>query len=211
MSEFGQNLKNAVMKGIEAIGNTATSLASNTRQKMEEYNLSNQLKDIYSEIGAQVYELSKQGIVFPSELSGKLQLAAETEETLNGLRTQSNETASDDSPEEKDSGECRSEEENSCGSPEATDYAAENNCDIPVIRVEREEEKTEDTGISDNSPLSSAINDLFDNIPSVDKIADKVNSSLDELDESLRKFSGSFDKQLNEFADKMMGNSNKDQ
>ena len=36
MSELGQNLKNAVMKGIEAIGNTATSLASNTRQKMEE-------------------------------------------------------------------------------------------------------------------------------------------------------------------------------
>lgn len=211
MSEFGQNLKNAVMKGIEAIGNTATSLASNTKQKMEEFNLSNQLKDIYSEIGAQVYELSKQGIVFPSELSGKLQLAAETEKTLISLRTQSDDSASDNSPEEKYSGECRSEEENSGGPPEAIDYAAENNGDIPVIRVDREEEKTEDTGIPDNSPLSSAINDLFDSIPSVDKIADKVNSSLDELDESLRKFSGNFDKQLNEFADKMMGNSDKDQ
>ena len=34
---------------------------------------------------------------------------------------------------------------------------------------------------------------------------DKVNSSLDELNDNLRKFSGEFDRQLNDFADQMMG------
>ena len=39
---------------------------------------------------------------------------------------------------------------------------------------------------------------------------DKVNNSLDELGDSLRKFSGEFDRQLDEFADQMMGKDKKD-
>ena len=73
---------------------------------------------------------------------------------------------------------------------------------MPVIRVE-------DAGDEEGPepcPLSSAINDLFEKMPPVDKMMDKVNSSLDDLGENLRKFSGEFDKQLNEFAEQMMKN-----
>jgi hypothetical protein len=46
-------------------------------------------------------------------------------------------------------------------------------------------------------------------MPPVDKMVDRVNNSLDDLGENLRKFSGEFDKQLNKFADQMMGNEKK--
>ena len=203
MSEFGQNLKNAVMKGIEAIGSTASSLASNTKQKVEEFNLSNQLKDLYAEIGEKVYTLSKQGTVFPGDLSDSIRRAAETEAELNRVREQKEEK-----PEDETAGEtgCATEtgEEKTSFRPEAAEYTAKDDNDVPVIRVEEEEEKPEQPDAG-SCPLSSAINDLFENMPPVDKMVDKVNSSLDDLGDSLRKFSGEFDKQLNEFSDQMMG------
>ena len=77
--------------------------------------------------------------------------------------------------------------------------------EVPVIEVENDEEDKEDEAGQEACPLSSAINDLFENMPQVDKMMDKVNSSLDELGENLLKFSGEFGKQLDDFTDKMMG------
>ena len=91
----------------------------------------------------------------------------------------------------------------------AVDYASNDDHDIPVIRVDESTEAEEDR-IPENTPLSSAINDLFENMPPVDKKVEKVNSSLDDLGDSLRKFSGDFDKQLNDFADQMMGKNDKE-
>ena len=209
MSEFGQNLKNAVMKGIEAIGNTASSFASNTKQKVEEFNLANQLKDIYTEIGEKVYALSKQGIELPAVLSESIQHAAETEAGLNSLREQKDESSENKSGSESETDDSAPAVGENCQA-EAAVYTAKDNHDVPVICVDEDED--EDTGCketAENSPLSSAINDLFENMPPVDKMVDKVNSSLDELGDSLRKFSGEFDKQLNEFADQMMGKDDK--
>ena len=92
--------------------------------------------------------------------------------------------------------------------PAACEYAAEDDRDIPVIEVE-EADNDEEKDFAD-CPLSSAINDLFEKVPPVDKMMDKVNNSLDELGDSLRKFSGEFDRQLDEFADQMMGKDKKD-
>ena len=47
MSEFGQNLKSIVKKGLETISTTAENIAASTKQKVEEYNLNNQMKDIF--------------------------------------------------------------------------------------------------------------------------------------------------------------------
>ena len=73
-----------------------------------------------------------------------------------------------------------------------------------MIRVEEPAEKDDGADFAD-CPLSSAINDLFEQMPPVDKMMDKVNSSLDELGENLKKFSDEFDRQLNDFSDQMMG------
>ena len=192
MSEFGQNLKNAVRKGIEAIGNTASNLAVNTRQKVEEFNLSNQLKDIYAEIGEKVFNLSKQGTVFPEELAQSLNLEAETEKELNLIREQKDDPSAV-SEEAYRTGEIN--QETDPAAPEAAaSYTASDDTDVPVIHVEEDPEEKSQAEPADNSPLSSAINDLFENMPPVDKMVDKVNTSLDELGDSLRKFSGEFDR-----------------
>lgn len=204
MSEFGQNLKSIVMKGIETIGTTAGSIATNTRQKVEEFNLSNNLKDICAEIGTMVLNLSKQGREFPAEFSELLARAAETERELTLLREQKEDKGTADDV----AGSGCTEQDPDIRKPVAAEYAAENDYDVPVIHVEENEEA--DTVIPENNPLSSAINDLFENLPPVDKMVDKVNSSLNGLGDSLRKFSGEFDKQLNDFADQMMGKNNQD-
>ena len=61
---------------------------------------------------------------------------------------------------------------------------AEGDADVPDIEVPEK-----GTSEQNDSPLSSAINALFDDIPQVDKMAEKVNSSLDEMGEQLKKFS----------------------
>ena len=77
---------------------------------------------------------------------------------------------------------------------------AEDHSDIPVIEIP-ETEKPEKV----NEPLSSAINSLFEQIPPVDQLADKVNASLDEMGEQLKKFSDTFGKQLNDMTDELLG------
>ena len=52
MSEIGENLKSFLKKGIEVIGSKASDLASNAKQKVGEYNLANEKKDLFCAIGS---------------------------------------------------------------------------------------------------------------------------------------------------------------
>ena len=134
-----------------------------------------------------------------ADLLSKLKKAAEIEEKLERIRTEK-ETDTD-----RTEIPSYAEPMSDVAAPEvpaAAEYAAKDDGDIPVIEVEEPEK--EDESMPD-CPLSSAINDLFEKMPPVDKMVDKVNSSLDELNDNLRKFSGEFDKQLSDFADQMMG------
>jgi len=232
MSEFGGNLKNIVMKSIEALGNKASDIAAGAKQKVGEYNLANEQKDLFSEIGSKVYELSKQGVAFPEELQEDLKKAAEIGAELDRIRAEKEaaEKAKQEAAEKEKQEAAEKETESATESkenneapeyreapviempafngPVAAEYAARDDRDIPVISVE-EPEKADEGDFAD-CPLSSAINDLFEQMPPVDKMMDKVNSSLDELGENLKKFSDEFDKQLNDFSDQMMGADNKD-
>ena len=210
MSEFGQNIRNLVKKGIEAIGSTAENLASSTKQKVEEFNLSNQIQEIYAQIGSKVCEMYKKGVEFPSDLAEDLHRASEAEKELELLKDKKD--LSEENGSHEESVQSTLEENTPSFSDEQTaavDYASNDDHDIPVIRVDESTEAEEDR-IPENTPLSSAINDLFENMPPVDKMVEKVNSSLDDLGDSLRKFSGDFDKQLNDFADQMMGKNDKE-
>ncbi len=210
MSEFGESLKNLVMKGIEVIGNKANDLASNAKQKVDEFNLANEQKDLFSSIGSKVFELYRQGAELPEELKEELAKAAEIGEELDRIRAEKEAAAKNAENEETEAPADREmpAEEPEDETPAAAVYTANDDGDIPVLKVEEPEEK-EDVDFSD-CPLSSAINDLFENMPPVDKMMDKVNSSLDELGDNLKKFSGEFGKQLDEFTDQMMGKDDKD-
>ena len=198
MSELGQNLKNIVMKGIEAFSNTAESIATNTKQKVDEFNLQNRMKDIFAVIGEEVYKLFKNGTSFPDEILPALRDAAEAEKELSALREQK-----PDSNESFSADDYLADDKNPTEDTSVAEYTAGENNDVPVLHIEEEENIMSD--FPENKPLSSAINDLFENTAPVEKMVDRVNSSLDDLGNSLLKFSGDFGKQLNEFADQMIG------
>ena len=211
MSEIGENLKNIVMKGIEVIGNKASNIASNAKQKVGEFNLASEQKDLFCAIGSKVLELSKQGIEFPEDLKEDLKKAAEIGEELDRIRTEkeaSEQAAETEKAEETPEYRETPAEETNIEIPAAAEYAAKDDRDVPVIEVE--EKSDADENAFADCPLSSAINDLFENMPPVDKMMDKVNSSLDELGDNLKKFSDSFGRQLDEFADQMMDNQDED-
>ena len=206
MSEIGENLKNLVMKGIEVIGNKATDIASSAKQKVGEFNLSSEQKDLFSAIGSKAFELYRNGMEFPEALKEDLQRAAEIGDELDRIRAEKDIS---EKAGESDHEPVPSREENSSPDvPAAAEFAAGNDRDIPVLEVESPE-KADDEQFKD-CPLSSAINDLFEEVPPVDKMMDKVNNSLDELGDNLKKFSGEFSKQLDEFTDTLMGKNDRD-
>ena len=206
MSEIGENLKNLVMKGIEVIGNKATDIASSAKQKVGEFNLSSEQKDLFSAIGSKAFELYRNGMEFPEALKEDLQRAAEIGDELDRIRAEKDIS---EKAGESDHEPVPSREENSSPDvPAAAEFAAGNDRDIPVLEVESPE-KADDEQFKD-FPLSSAINDLFEEVPPVDKMMDKVNNSLDELGDNLKKFSGEFSKQLDEFTDTLMGKNDRD-
>lgn len=213
MSEFGQNLKNIVLKGIDLIGAKANDIATTARQKVDVFNLENEKKDLLEKIGNQVYELYGQGTDFPAPILETLQQVhdidlqlSETRKVENEEKKEVSDTAADDPEEGTSSGTwTENPEKDVISGSDVAVYTAGDDHDVPVIEVDEDSEDEEE-----KCPLSSEINDLFENIPSVDKMVGKVNSSLDELGESLRKFSGDFGRQLDEFTDKMMENDKKD-
>ena len=203
MSEIGENLKSFLKKGIEAIGSKASDLASNAKQRVGEFNLANEKKDLFSAIGSKIYENYRNGMTIPDGLEEEITRIKEIDNELETIRAEK-EKASENAG--KTGEQVQEGDKPACGETVAAEYTAKNDTDIPVIEIEEETEK-EDNG---ECPLSSAINDLFENMPPVDKMVDKVNSSLDDLGENLRKFSSDFDKQLSDFSDKMMGKDESD-
>ncbi len=200
MSEFGENLLNMVKKSFEAIGNKAGDIASNAKQKVDQFNLANQKNDLFAEIGRRIYDMAREGKNVPEGLECELKKIAAIDLELEELREEKKEEEND-----KDAGDPGKRSETSDEAqetPAAAEYAAKDNSDVPVIEIDEDEEEDK---AEENCPLSSAINDLFEKMPPVNKMVDKVNSSLDELGDNLRRFSSEFDRQLNEFSDQMMG------
>ena len=73
MADLKTSLKSAWMKGMEAIGNTASNIASNTKYKVQEMNLINRRREILSDFGAQAYEMWQKGEQFPEKLARQRQ------------------------------------------------------------------------------------------------------------------------------------------
>lgn len=207
MSEIGENLKSFLKKGIEVIGNKASDLASNAKQKVGEYNLANEKKDLFSAIGSKIYDNYLNGDTVPEGLEEELTRITEIDQELEAIRAEKEKAGESAESDAGEPGErVQTEEEVSAEEPAAAGYAAKDDSDVPVIEIEEEAEKDK----VGECPLSSAINDLFENMPPVDKMVDKVNSSLDDLGENLRKFSSDFDKKLKDFSDQMMGKDDSD-
>lgn len=88
MAEIGKSLKGIWLKSMEAISNTASSIASNTKYKVDEMNIVNRRREILSDFGAQSYELWQKGEKFPEQLDALLKELSELDEALNAIRTE---------------------------------------------------------------------------------------------------------------------------
>lgn len=88
MAEIGKSLKGIWLKSMEAISNTASNIASNTKYKVDEMNIVNRRREILSSFGAQCYEMWQKGEHFPENLEAQLQELSKLDEALNAIRVE---------------------------------------------------------------------------------------------------------------------------
>ncbi len=218
MADLGSGLKSIIMKGMESIGNAAASIANNTKTKVSEMSMVNRRNEILADFGNRAYGLWLKGEKFPEELDELLKELKTLDEKLNDLRTekyanikQKKEEAAAPVPEVREETDTTSGEENS--GDEADQSPAEEEMtnsaekkapeeEVPVIRVEKEEETPKSS-----APVSSAIDDLFNNIPDAGQVNEKVGDMIDSLEDGLGKISSEIDKDLDKLTDKLKGDS----
>ena len=230
MADFGKSLKGIWMKGMEAIGNTANSIAANTKFKVEEMNMLNRRTEILTDFGNKAYALFLKGERFPEELEKQLTELSELDEKLNSIRAEhitslrteeqteekaeAEDTAAAKEAEAADEAEESAEAENISeeaeGSKTAEKAAPENAVTeeeekdepVPVIRADRPEEPARaDEGMQ----FSDAINELFEKAPSTEEIEKKVDSALDSMQENLQTFGKQISDGIDELTDKLNG------
>ena len=149
------------LKGMKAVGNTAASIANNTRYKVDEVTIQNRRREVLNDLAHKVYALwlKGEGDMFPEPVTRMLEELKQLDEQLNDMRA-----------------------EKYASSRKYAGTAPENAGENAADEDETEEEPEID------SPVSAEINSLFDSTPSVGRTAEKVNQSLDQLSERIRSF-----------------------
>lgn len=167
------------IKGMKTIGNTATNIANNTKYKVDEMTLQNRRRELGGDLSSAVYAMWMKGTEFPPELTRMLEEMQQLDERLNDMRA---ERYAQGKTAPSNRGDEEAETEVS-GQPD--DTAAEG-----VVAAEEPDEETEVSNVITAAPPSvlSEIEDCFDHEASVDKMAEKVNTSLDQLTDKIRSF-----------------------
>lgn len=85
MANLGINVKTALLKGLEAIGDAASSIGTSAKQKLSEMHLANRRDDLRKAIPDLAMLLWKQGAELPNELVSVLGELSELEEQIAAL------------------------------------------------------------------------------------------------------------------------------
>lgn len=101
MANLGNNVKTAFLKGLEALGKTASSLSDAAQQKLSEMNLDTRRRELLSEIPKCVMQLWKDGAEMPEPLTALLSELTELEEKLAALRPQPEAKPEEEAPAEE--------------------------------------------------------------------------------------------------------------
>lgn len=167
------------IKGMKTIGNTATNIANNTKYKVDEMTLQNRRRELGGDLSSAVYAMWMKGTEFPPELTRMLEEMQQLDERLNDMRA---ERYAQGKTAPSNTGDEEAETEVS-GQPD--DTAAEG-----VVAAEESDEEPEVSNVITAAPPSvlSEIEGCFDHEASVDKMAEKVNTSLDQLTDKIRSF-----------------------
>lgn len=86
MSDFSKNLKEVLSRSAKFVGRTTNTLVSATKFKTNELSTMSKRRDLISELGAKVYELSLNGFALPEEASELVKQIAVLDNELVVLR-----------------------------------------------------------------------------------------------------------------------------
>ena len=153
------------IRGMKAIGNTAASIANNTRYKVDEVTIQNRRRELLNDMANKAYTLWLKGESFPEPLVRMLDELKQLDEQLNDMRAEKYASSGKMQPADADE-----QQEN-------------------IENEEETEEEEEPLSISaEDTPVSTEINELFDGASSIGKTAQKVNSTLEQLSDRIRSF-----------------------
>lgn len=86
MANLGTNMKTALLKGLEALGDAASNIGTSAKQKLSEMHLANRRDDLRKAIPELAMLLWKQGAQLPEELTSVLAELNDLDEQLAALR-----------------------------------------------------------------------------------------------------------------------------
>ena len=86
--KFTNRIKLTVLKGMEAIGTSASNMASNAKFKVQEINLEARKREILTEFSMAAFELWQNGETLPAPLDTMLKELRDVDERLSIVRAQ---------------------------------------------------------------------------------------------------------------------------
>ena len=66
--DIRERVKSLWIKGMKAVGNTAASIANNTRYKVDEVTIQNRRREVLNDLAYKAYALWLKGEVFPEQM-----------------------------------------------------------------------------------------------------------------------------------------------
>ncbi len=157
-NDIREKAKALWLRGMKAVGNTAANIANNTRYKVDEVTLQNRRRETLGDLADKTYALWLKGERFPEPMEKMLDELKRLDEQLNDMRAEK------------------------YAASRKTPAAAEE-----TAATEEEDNNDAEASVPE-SPVSAEINDLFDEVSSVENSAEKVNQSLEQLSSRVKKF-----------------------
>lgn len=165
-NQLRDKAKSLWIKGMKAIGNTAANIANNTRYKVDEVTIQNRRREVLKDLAEKTYSLWMKGEQFPEAMEKMLIELKQLDEQLNDMRAEKYAMANKTAP-----------------APEAEGSEF-------TEQAEEDDPEEEDPAVlpAEDSPVSLQINELFDDVSSVGKAAEKVNAGLKQMSGKIRQF-----------------------
>ena len=88
MGNLGYGVRTAFLKGLEALGKTASNLSDAAQHKLDKMNLENRRRNVLAEIPKCVMQLWKEGAEMPTPLAELLTELSDLEDKLAAMRPQ---------------------------------------------------------------------------------------------------------------------------
>ena len=142
MADIFDSLKKTWLKGMEAVSNTASSIAANTKQKVNELTWENRRREILADFGMMAYDLWQKGESFPQPLADLLEELSRLDEELNELKAQRYSNVEEEAP--------APEEESSAPVMEVPEEAPLQEDEVPVPVMEIPAEGAEEEASSNS-------------------------------------------------------------